>query len=216
MESNKNKIIILIAIAFLTFCSSPEFNYSKKELYPNGNIKEKRLWNIKQEDEAIFKYSKEGDTLVLKRILHPYTAIARYYSDTIDFSFYGIGKDKLHLQEFILYSRNQIEVIPDKSSYIYVKIINDSIKFIHTGYELDKFKIVAYDKELNGKHIGDTIISKNNKDVSIHKNKIDNYIFKGLMYLHSESPGYAIRSAYFTVPKKIKFQEFFNLNSCFD
>lgn len=218
MAQSKSKIVTLILLVLLISCTTKEFKYNEKVFLPDGSLKQERLWNIQHKDEVIITYTEQGDTLIIERFLYPYLTAAYFYNDTIDYRFYGLDNNSKYLQELLICNQNS-QVIKQESSYIYLESLKDSLRFKYIGDNLSKFSIVLYSIEDTDGKLCDTILSPNAREITIANKNISCGVIQGLLYIevnNNGDSGYAIRSVYFDIPEKIKFQEYFNLLKYFE
>lgn len=207
-----------LCITFLLFgCNSKEWQNTQVIKYPSGAVKGIRYWNEEMRDEYSILFSEAGDTLELRRILHPQMAVAYYIGDTTKYSFYIVGEDSIwHIHEWLTCVNNK--KLEGLSSYVYLSTNGDDLKFTHIGLQLDQFSLLLYSDSLDMNNFKE-IKSDNAKDIITKRSKLKDHIVIGILkikvrsgdevYLHE-------REVYLSDSEKRLFQDLFKLNVCLE
>lgn len=180
MEIFKNISKLLCIISLFFGCNQNEWQNSHLVKFESGTIKEIRYWNKEMHDELSFLFSESGDTLEVRRILHPHMAVAKYNGDTIDYRFYIIGEDSIwYINEWLICANNKI--VNELSSYVFLAVNNYEFEFSYIGFEIDQFSLLLFtDIDLSSQP-KETIASDITNVIAVERNRLKNHKVIGLI-----------------------------------
>ncbi|WP_010665422.1 hypothetical protein [Marinilabilia salmonicolor] len=149
-------LLVLPIISVISCCNSnggPEsyhrdYTHKEKTYYPNGNVEYEKRWNIRQEgddflDEELLYFSEDGDTLSRRIEFVRQGVFLRYNQDTIDYRFFRAWMPNF-INEMLTVNRN-LKVYPDESLYMYVAVLEDSLKFSFVGRDMLSYEIQLFE-----------------------------------------------------------------------
>jgi hypothetical protein len=205
----------LIIIVCLYSCANNQFDNKHVEYYNGKRMKSVEFWNNSDEEREFYQFNEEGDTTVISKTIGNHKGIARFYNDTILYTFNITNSDFVY--EFLLSVGGK--VLTNESLYTFLQKKNDGIYLEVLGDEWDRFDLVAFDLADTSLAHGDTMRFDSNLIY------VPNTLIKGKRLLglptkitqNTENGSYSkkVYEIYLNIPIKQEFQDFYDIQKLF-